>query len=51
MAVGELELSNECNLMQWSAEDFEAKLQVSSLLKELCRLPFHCNHVSEFGGM
>nr|XP_018676763.1 PREDICTED: NADP-specific glutamate dehydrogenase-like isoform X6 [Musa acuminata subsp. malaccensis] len=27
VAVGELELSHECNLMQWSPEDFEAKLQ------------------------
>ncbi|CAL9112911.1 unnamed protein product [Musa textilis] len=27
VAVGELELGHECNLMQWSAEDFEAKLQ------------------------
>ncbi|PKA49658.1 glutamate dehydrogenase (NADP+) [Apostasia shenzhenica] len=27
VAVGELELSHEYNLMQWSAEDFETKLQ------------------------
>ncbi|RWW14202.1 hypothetical protein BHE74_00024284 [Ensete ventricosum] len=45
VAVGELELSNECNLMQWSAEDFEAKLQVSSLLKELYSLPFQASTV------
>ncbi|RRT67511.1 hypothetical protein B296_00025051 [Ensete ventricosum] len=45
VAVGELELSNECNLMQWSAEDFEAKLQVSSLRKELYSLPFQASTV------
>ena len=28
VAAGELELNHECNLMHWSPEDFESKLQV-----------------------
>lgn len=29
VAVGELELNHEYNLMQWSVEDFENKIHVS----------------------
>jgi hypothetical protein len=29
VAVGELELNNEINLMQWSVEDYENKIHVS----------------------
>lgn len=28
VAAGELELTHECNSMNWSPEDFETKLQV-----------------------
>lgn len=30
VVAGELELNHECNLMHWSPEDFESKLQVES---------------------
>lgn len=29
VVAGELELNHECNLVHWSPEDFESKLQVS----------------------
>ncbi|KAJ0008351.1 hypothetical protein Pint_28804 [Pistacia integerrima] len=28
VVAGELELNHECNLMHWSPEDFESKLQI-----------------------
>jgi len=28
VVAGELELNHECNLLNWSPEDFESKLQV-----------------------
>ncbi|XP_065000150.1 uncharacterized protein LOC135585551 isoform X1 [Musa acuminata AAA Group] len=43
VAVGELELSHECNLMQWSPEDFEAKLQSLGAWWKHLRFPESCS--------